>query len=90
MLKKGNCDNIDTVPSPTEPPVTINKIKDFFSNSEAFASEFLENLEQIFPRYYLHSYLFNRIKSLSTKKCVGLHYMDLTIELCIMNLHTRF
>ena len=32
-------------------------------SSEAFASEFLENLEDIYPRYYMHSDILSNIES---------------------------
>ena len=36
------------------------------SNSEASASELLENIEEIFPRYYMESDILNRFKSSTT------------------------
>ena len=36
------------------------------SNSEASASELLENIEEIFPRYYMESDILNRFKSSPT------------------------
>ena len=35
----------------------------FSKNSEADATEFLENIENVLPLYYMHSDNWNRIKS---------------------------
>ena len=40
------------------------------SNSEANSSEFLENLEEIFPGYCIHSTVIGRFKSSTTPYCV--------------------
>ena len=37
---------------------TINISSIFSRNSEASASEFLENLEEMFPRYFMHNDIF--------------------------------
>ena len=43
----------------------------FSSNSEASASELLENLEEISPRYYMNSGdVITRFKSTTTHSCV--------------------
>ena len=34
------------------------------------ASELLENVEEMFPRYYMHSDLFSMLKSSTTHQCV--------------------
>ena len=31
----------------------------FLENSEAFVSDFLENIEEMFRRYYIHVYIYN-------------------------------
>ena len=38
----------------------------FSSISEASASELIEHLEELFPRYYVESYAINRFKYLIT------------------------
>ena len=38
----------------------------FSGNSEAFASELLENLEEMFPRYYMDSDVISKFKSSTT------------------------
>ena len=38
----------------------------FFSNSEAFASELLENVEEMFPLYYTHSDMLSLFKPSTT------------------------
>ena len=39
----------------------------FFNNSEATASELLENFEEVIPRYYMHSDLFCMLKYSTTQ-----------------------
>ena len=34
----------------------------FSRHLEAFASEYLENLEEILPRYYMHEDIFNKLR----------------------------
>ena len=47
---------------------TIGNISSRFSrNSEAFTSEFLENLEKMFPWYYMHSDIFSNPRAI--QKC---------------------
>ena len=42
---------------------TISNISSRFSiNSEAFASELLENIEEIFPHYHMYSDMFIMLK----------------------------
>ena len=40
------------------------------NSSEEFASELLENLEEMFPRYYMHSDIFSMFKSSTTPQYV--------------------
>ena len=50
---------------------TISNISSIFSlNSEAFASELRENLEDLFPRFYMKSDIFRMFKSSATHKVV--------------------
>ena len=42
----------------------------FTGNIEAGASEFLENLEEMFPRYYIDIDVVSRFKYLTTHRCV--------------------
>ena len=43
----------------------------FFSNSEANASELLENLEYMFPRHYMLNCVFDMFKSSTTHQRVS-------------------
>ena len=40
----------------------VNISSKFSINSEAFASELIENLEEMFPKYYIHSNIFGMFK----------------------------
>ena len=42
----------------------------FSSNSEAFASELLENIEEMFPQYYMQIDMLSMFKSFNTHRCV--------------------
>ena len=42
----------------------------FSSNSEASASELLENIEEMFHRYYLRCDVFSKFKFSTTHHCV--------------------
>ena len=54
---------------PVDDPLTIIIKENFPSNSEADASELLENPEEMFPRYYTHSVVCISFKSSSTRRC---------------------
>ena len=45
-------------------------LPEFPSNSEAYTSELLENLEQLFLWYYINNDMFSRLKSSTTQDCV--------------------
>ena len=45
----------------------------FSRNSEAFASEILENIEEMFPRYYIHSGMLSIFLPSTTQWCVTRH-----------------
>ena len=49
------------------------------SSSEAFASELLEILKEMFPRYYMHSDMFIMFKSSATHWCV-IQYVHLIAQ----------
>ena len=56
--------------------VTISVISfvyffNIFLNPEAFASEFQEDLKEMFPQYNLYCYIFSMPKSSSTQYCVA-------------------
>ena len=42
----------------------------FSGNFETTASKFLENLEEMFPQYYINSDIYNRLKLFATLWCV--------------------
>ena len=42
---------------------TITDEETFSSDSEVFTSELLENLEEMFPLYCMHRYMFSMFKS---------------------------
>ena len=42
----------------------------FPQNSEANALEFLQNLDEIFSRYYMHSNIYNILKSSTVLCCI--------------------
>ena len=48
-------------------PIVISSI--FSSNSEAFASELLENIEEIFLRYFMHNAMFRMYHVVTTFLC---------------------
>ena len=53
--------------------VTKNLFSSTFSiNSEAKASELIENVEDMFLQYYIHHVVFDKFKSLTTQKCIAL------------------
>ena len=56
----------------------------FSSNSEAYASELLENLEDIFPLYYMDSDIVRRFKYSTT------HWRVIRRDLCIQTLTSAF
>ena len=43
----------------------------FSSSSEAIASELLENIEEMFPRYYMKSDMFSMFKPLTIQERVA-------------------
>ena len=54
-------------------PVIYNISSRFPSNSEADASELLENLEEMSPWYYMHTICFNQVQiccERTTNRCV--------------------
>ena len=52
-------------------PTTIsNELETVSSSLEVFASELPENLEEMFPQYYMHSDMFSIFKFLTTQYCV--------------------
>ena len=55
-LETGACKNIDSWPTKY-----VNYSSRFSNNSEAFASGLLKNCEELFPRHYMHSDLFNML-----------------------------
>ena len=66
---------------------TISNISSgFSSNSEAFASELLENPEEVFPRYYIHSDQFQPHTVLPLKVTRVSRYLTLyNVQLILKN-----
>ena len=69
----------------TDIGVFSNRNNLFSSNSEAFASELLENLEEMFPMYYIYSGVFSVFKSTITHwrvtRCVKVNEASLIDDL---------
>ena len=55
----------------------------FSTNSEAFASELIENLEDISPQYYMYSDMFNMFKCSNAQWCITRRESDLKTCLSI-------
>ena len=53
-------------------------------NSEAFATKYLEYLERVLLRYYMHSNVWSRFKTLTTHYCV-IHLRRVTHQFVVEN-----
>ena len=53
-----------------DPHTAVNISFRFCGNSEAFTSELLEVLEEMFPQYYMNSDIISWFKSSTTHLCV--------------------
>ena len=56
----------------------------FSKYSEANASVLLENLEEMFPQYYMHRDVFSMFKYSTTHWCVTFIYQSIQLPLYIM------